>query len=1312
MTTAAAPPESPYVGPRPIPADRALYGREVELRRLLQLLIPERIVLLYSPSGAGKTSLIQAALLPALREQELIVRRPIRVNLDPGLLLAGDRPVNRYVMSTLLSLDEGLPDGQRRTPEELAGLDLPTYLEQTAATDEPRRPEVLIFDQFEEVVTLDPIDREAKEEFFRQVGAALRDPWRWALFAMREDYIAALDPYLPLLPTRLRARFRLDLLAERAAMDAIKKPAADAGYTFTQDAADKLVGDLLEVRLPRPGGGEPVEARGHYVEPVQLQVVCLRIWNQLATGDRTIDLADIERWGNVDTALGDYYDDCVRTIAQGTGTPERQIRDWVEEQLTTPDGLRFQVVEGAGQTEGLKNAVLVGLENAHLIRREHHRGVRWYELTHDRLVRPIQESNAAWRVEHLSLLEREAAVWDQHGRRDHLIIVGAALDEMERLAAEHPDIVGEVEQAFLDECRQRRDDDARRAELDETRRRLHEAERQREVAEREQEAAHLREELAAADAARAQSQAAQAAAEALQAEIETNRVRLKFRLVLALVLVAIVGATAALTLGGFTFYFRGEAITFQGEAEKRERIGTARLLATQVEPLLDRYDLAMLLAVEAHEIDDSPVTRGSLLTAVADKPRLMRFLRGHRGTVTSVAVSPDGRLAATGSLVNGGGQPAGEVFLWDARSGQRIEPSLLGHAHGLAFSPDGRVLASGRMDGAISLWDVTANPPVGIATLSGVHEGEVTSVAFSGDGRLLAAAGRDGMVGVWDVARPAQALATYAVSSRTGGAVRPEAWGVAINSATGLLATGTSDGQVMAWSLATRRQPWAPRPYGGWVRSVIFSPGGDRVLAGGASGIVRIWDTRSGELNGELPTPSRNTILALAVSPDGERLAAAGVDGRTSLWDLKPEPGRRPTAGTTAGAGEELIRGGLSGPLRLPELTGHTDWVWSVAFSPDNRTVFTGSADRTAIAWDLDGRWGRPLGPASATLWSLAIDPSDRFVAAGGDDRVIRVWEIAGGAPVVELQGGHQRAVRALLFSVDGATLVSGGNDNAVVFWDWRGAGTPQTRKTEHLGAVVGLARSQDGRTLVSASCGRSCIETEVLVWDLPSATVVRRLATRDQIGPSSVAISPDGKTVVAGVGFARIALWTLDEAGPDAPPAEPTASLGGSGATGHKGEVRGLAFSADGKTLASSSTDGRVILWDVATRTQLSESLVGTGRTVWDVTFQPDGMLLAVANGDGTVSLRDARSGDRIGPFLRDHGEGARRVAFTSDGATLASTGLDGRVLLWDTDPASWAAQACRIANRNLTTEEWRKYLGERRYQKTCPDLPAGQDD
>jgi hypothetical protein len=270
-------PTNPYVGPRSIRYGEPIYGRDRELDELRDILIAERIVLFYSPSGAGKSSLLEAGLRPDIERHGFRVLPTIRVGHD----LAGDDPggPNRYLLSTLVSLEESRPIEQQRSPEELALSGLDAYLTTIAGEGEPGLDPCLFFDQFEELFTLDPTDPDAKHAFMDEVGVALRDRGLWALFSMREDFIAQLDPYLGLIPTRFSARYRLDLLGTEAAKAAVRRPAEAAGVEFTDAAADRLIDDLRRVRVQR--GTAVVEELGPYVEPVQLQVVCRKLWSSL-----------------------------------------------------------------------------------------------------------------------------------------------------------------------------------------------------------------------------------------------------------------------------------------------------------------------------------------------------------------------------------------------------------------------------------------------------------------------------------------------------------------------------------------------------------------------------------------------------------------------------------------------------------------------------------------------------------------------------------------------------------------------------------------------------------------------------------------------------------------------------------------------------------------------------------------------------------------------------------------------------------------------------------------------------------------------
>lgn len=439
---------SPYVGPRAFRPGEALHGRVRETRDLTELLAAERIVLCHSPSGAGKTSLIQARLVPAL-EARFVVRGPVRVS-DPASV--GVEGANRYVLSVLLGMESARAEEADRLPVgELARLTLDEYLALRAEPSDrpgpdgeapPPRPEVLIFDQFEEILTLAPYETRERTEFFAQVGAALRAPRRRALFAIREEYVAALDPYVHLIPTRLSVRYALELLDAEGAADAIAEPAKAAGVPFTPAALATLVDNLRRAPLPGSAEGE----LGRYVEPVQLQVVCTRIWRRLPEGATRIEA--VGGVGDVDTALAEYYAETVARVAGEHHVPERRIRRWFDTALVA-GGVRAQVARGGEAAYGLNESTVRSLVDAYLVRREERRTSLWYELAHDRLIVPVRNDNARWFAEHAGHLQRQAESWAAGGRPEGMLFRGGALKQARRWADENGDDLTPEIEAFL-----------------------------------------------------------------------------------------------------------------------------------------------------------------------------------------------------------------------------------------------------------------------------------------------------------------------------------------------------------------------------------------------------------------------------------------------------------------------------------------------------------------------------------------------------------------------------------------------------------------------------------------------------------------------------------------------------------------------------------------------------------------------------------------------------------------------------------------------------------------------------------------------
>jgi WD40 repeat protein len=1133
----------PYVGPRPFTRTdslhgRELYGREVETESLFNLLISQRIVLLYSPSGAGKTSLIEAKLVPRLEEEGLAVLPTARVGLEPPPAAPATPDANRYLRSALSTLG-GDPSG---------GGSLDEFLD--ARRRGEREPQLLILDQFEELLIEDPTDRRAKDAFFRQLGAALRDRRRWALVAMREEYVAGLDPFLRHIPDRFAARFRLDLLGEQAASSAITEPAAGAGVDFAP-VADKLVRELSMSRVQRPDG--VVERRpGPYVEPVQLQVVCLRIWEHLAPDATRIEESDVEAVGDVDDALAGYYAERVAAIADRTGLRERAIREWVDARLITRQGVRGQVLQGVEHSEGLSNRAIEALVDAHLVRAERRRGLTWFELAHDRLIEPIHQDNAAWFRRTLSRWQLQAAEWERLERPANLLLQGRALREAERSGAQQAGALTGTEREFLTTSR---DEEGRKV------------------------------------------------------------VRRLVRIVSGVAAAALVAACAAvalaLSLANYAKVAQAKQLASTAQAWLATDPELSLSLAIEATGLNRAPETELALrqaALESHARfalrghDDvvwsaaySP--DGSRLATVSQDGTVVLWdpvtgrelgplLRGDPSKACGVAFSPDGTRMVTRSLDR-------RATIWDARSGDKqldldLEPQRLCP---VSFSPDGTRVLTSDTHGAATISDASTGETV--ATLRG-PDMIVWSAAYSPDGTRIVTANQDGSAHIWDVARGVELttlccqpygpvwFARFSPDGRyvatvgnsdarlwdasTGGYLRSFVGHVDVVTSVAFspdgtrLATAGHDNTARVWDVTSGAQLMVLRGHSGGIRDVVFSPDGAQLVTASSDRTARIWDAA---LNAELVTIDAHDgdIAGLAFSRAGGEIVTAGDDRVARVWEV------------------------ASGRL-LAALVGHQKAVTSAAFSPDDSRVVTTGADGSARIWDAaSGAQVQLLAhPDAQMVRAATFSPDGRRVATSGDDGYARIWDVAAGTRIDLYETGD---VRSVAFSPDGTALASGGTDGRVVLWD---ASSGAKRAELRPGATVRSVRySPDGKELVTAG-GNNLAE----VWDATSGE--RLLAVAGHAAPLwSATFSPDGRRLLTSGEDGTARLWDAADGRPLLVLRNPT------------GPVRRAAFSPDGTRLALAHADGTVRIAGGCEITCSFDDLVelgrrrlaGTGRTL-----------------------------------------------------------------------------------------------------------------
>jgi WD40 repeat protein/serine/threonine protein kinase len=562
-----------------------------------------------------------------------------------------------------------------------------------------------------------------------------------------------------------------------------------------------------------------------------------------------------------------------------------------------------------------------------------------------------------------------------------------------------------------------------------------------------------------------------------------------------------------------------------------------------------------------------------------------------------------------------------------------------------------------------------------LATLEG-HAAPVNSVVFGPKGKLLATASADGTVNIWDTAsRSRLNKLDHQNDAVTSVAIHP-------NGRT--LACAGSDGKVSLWDAVSGNKLgdlWQDHEGASArdaVTALVFSPNGKRLFASTAGRRVCSWNVDNAEFR---VFPGRHDLFigSLAISSDGTRLASASADRTAAIWDA------------TTGEQRQL-------------LFDHTDSVLAVAFHPleGSPYVATASADGLARLFDsTDGAllvtYEGHMGPVN----SVSFSPDGSEILTGSDDGTLRRWATFSGEELSGLSG-HEDAVTSATFSPDGLLMASGSADTKVKLWD-RAYEDGSTTMRGHTDVVHSLDVSPDGLRVVS-----SAWNARVHLWD---ADTLLSLTALDLPlgGAAMVAFRPDGKQIAAGMISSDRdepnPIYFLDASSHDMLTDLPIV------ASGHSSRITALAYSLDGRLVASASYDGKVCLWNSETGA-LVQTLQGHNGRVHCLAFQPGGNLLASGGYDETVRIWDHRSGEQLQEFrdqegavnslawapdggglasahgplvcfrelgrqgsthiMRGHQDDVTGLSFHPNGQRLASSSLDGTIRLWDQNRAT----------------------------------------
>ncbi|MBS3026805.1 MAG: hypothetical protein HCA25_06875 [Dolichospermum sp. DET50] len=1183
-------------------------GREEDVKRLRSKIAEDRyrLIVIHGQSGVGKSSILQAGLIPAL-EQETIKAKQVL----PILL----RSYNNWLGELAKALNVG-------TIHELSLRSTDAIIKKLVENSTNNLLTVLIFDQFEEFffVNQEQTERQAFYDFLRR--CLITNDVKIVL-SLREDYLH----YLLELERKFAnekntdivnntdilskdIRYYLGNFSPTDATTVFTSLTKRSKYSLQKDLIDKLVAELA---------GNIGEIR-----PIELQIVGTQLENQRIT---TLEKYQ-EKIHNKEKLVEGFLQD----VIQECGQKNQKLAELVLYLLTNENNTRplktsAELAEELSLTGFMQNAVgvihelplpknptytnedldlvLKILVVSGLVLLIQESPENRYQLVHDYLVefirqkdnellqklvetqKQLQEAEAAKQILADAKIQADKKIHEgqkrlklSSGLAMSFVVIAAMASvygmnqlretkvaqrkqtelraQTQKLASQTQD--SEKKSQAAEKNKQTAEKNFKLAEQNTKKARenllaaktkLEAVNKQAETLKQKNTEAELKVKTANDNIKTAETKSQQAKIQQQQAENKAKEARETFKTANAALKKAETAKQAALKA-------QQEALI----VTKLEQGGVNVLRQFQFEELPSlvsavRNGKTLKTIVKNKALDKYPtISPIYALNNILDNIKERIQFKGHQGDVISVSFSPDGKTIATASSDK-------TARLWNLQ-GQLIQ-EFKGHQGdviSVSFSPDGKTIATASSDKTARLWNLQGQL---IQEFKG-HQDRVISVSFSPDGKTIATASWDNTARLWNL----QGQLIQEFKGHQGYVIS-----VSFSPDGKTIATASDDNTARLWNLQGQLiQEF--KGHQGTVNSVSFSPDGKTIATASDDKTARLWNLQ-GQMIQEFKG-HQGTVNSVSFSPDGKTIATASDDKTARLWNLQGQ----------------LIQ----------EFKGHQGDVNSVSFSPDGKTIATASDDKTARLWNLQGQLIQEFKGHQGDVNSVSFSPDGKTIATASWDNTARLWNLQG--QLIQEFKGHQGDVNSVSFSPDGKTIATASDDKTARLWNLQGQMIQEFKG--HQDTVISVSFSPDGKTIATASDDKTA-----RLWNLQGQLIQEFKGHQGTV--NSVSFSPDGKTIATASDDKTARLWNLQ--------GQLIQEF-----KGHQDRVISVSFSPDGKTIATASWDNTARLWNL--QGQLIQEFKGHQGTVRSVSFSPDGKTIATASWDNTARLWPVRDLDR----------------------------------------------------------------------------------